>query len=156
MKKIILSLVLVLILVTGTYLFYDFKTKKAQKEYYKTLFIKDLDPESFITICKDRYNKTPINSVTMTGEFPENWVKPDDVQYLISIIRSQEKCCGYMNIFSSYLSTEDAEIGGFAIIFLNSYISKKKINLGLNCYPKTDRESIKKIEIWYKSSVHAN
>ena len=72
MKKIILSLVLVLILVTGVYLFYDFKTRKAEKEYYKALYIKDLDPESFITICKERYNKNPKNSVTMRGELPEN------------------------------------------------------------------------------------
>lgn len=66
-------------------------------------------------------------------------------------MRSKEKCCGYMNMFSSTISNEEAEIGGFAIIFLNSYISKTKINLGLNSNPKTDIKSIKKIETWYKN-----
>lgn len=88
----------------------------------------------------------------MAGEFPENWVKQKDIPYLISIMNSKEKCCGYMNLFSSTISNEDAEVGGFAIIFLNSYISKTKINLGLNNYPKTSKESIRKIENWYKKT----
>lgn len=88
----------------------------------------------------------------MGGNFPEDWVKPNDVQYLISIMHSKEKCCGYMNIFSSTITNEDAEVGGFAIIFLNSYISKTKINLGLNCNPKVNLASIKKIETWYQKN----
>jgi hypothetical protein len=87
------------------------------------------------------------------GEFPENWVKPNDIQYLISIMYSKEKCCGYMNIYSSTISDENAEVGGFAMIFLNSYISKTKINLGLNSNPKVDSASIKKIENWYQKQM---
>ena len=151
MKKLIISLLIIFTVFTSGYLFYSFKTKKTEQEYYKVLSIKDLNAKSFIKILKERYNKTPLNSVTMSGDFPDNWVKPNDVQYLISIMYSKEKCCGYMNIFSSHLSTEDAEVGGFSIIFLNSYIHKTKINLGLNSYPKTDKESIKRIEEWYKS-----
>lgn len=151
MKKIILLLLAVGAIATSAFLFYNFKKNKESKEYYKTIYIKDLEPKSFIAICKQRYNKTAFNSVTMSGEFPDNWVKPKDVKYLISIMHSKEKCCGYMNIFSSHLSSEDAEVGGFAIIFLNSYITKTKINLGLNSYPKTDEELIKKIESWHKT-----
>ena len=54
-----------------------------------------------------------------------------------------------MNVYSSHIPTEQSEVGGFAIIFLNSYISKTKINLGLDCNPKTDEKSIKTIEDWY-------
>ncbi|MEN2413876.1 hypothetical protein [Flavobacterium mesophilum] len=88
----------------------------------------------------------------MYGEFPNKWVKPNDVEYLISIIDSKEKCCGYMNTFSSHISSENGEVGGFAIIFLDSYISKTKINLGANCNPKTNNESIIRIKNWYKNS----
>ncbi|RKR11318.1 hypothetical protein C8C83_3038 [Flavobacterium sp. 90] len=156
MRKIILSLLIVSILLIGGYLFYDFKVNRVKIDYSKTIDAKDLNPKSFITLFKERYNKTQINIVTMDGDFPENWVKPNDVQYLMSIIRSKEKCCGYKHTYSSFLSFEDAEIGGFAIIFLNSYISNTKINLGLNCNPKTDEESIRKIEKWYQTTANKN
>ncbi|MDQ6531493.1 hypothetical protein [Flavobacterium sp. LHD-85] len=152
MKRIILLLFIIGVIATSAFLFYNFKENKELKEYSKTIYVKDLNPKSFIELCKKRYNKTPINSVTMAGEFPENWVKPNDVNYLISLMYSKEKCCGYMNIFSSHISKEDAEIGGFALIFLDSYISKTKINLGLNSYPKTSKESIRKIENWYRKT----
>ncbi|MFH7005431.1 hypothetical protein [Flavobacterium bizetiae] len=156
MRKIILSLLVVIILLSGSYLFYNFKINKTKKEYYKKLSPKDLDPKSFIELFKERYNKTPINSISMVGDFPENWVKSNDVEYLMSIMNSREKCCGYMNVFSSFISNENAEVGGFAIIFLNSYISNTKINLGLNCNPKTDEESVKKIENWYRNMKDKN
>lgn len=151
MKKVILLLIIVLSLFVGGYLFYAFKINNLEKEYHKNLSPKDLNPESFITLFKEKYNKkSQLNFVTLLGEFPENWVKQKDIPYLISIMNSKEKCCGYMNFFSSTISNEDAEVGGFAIIFLNSYISKTKINLGLNSNPKTDKESINKIEDWYQ------
>lgn len=166
MKKIILTLLILFIVLTGSYLFYDFKINNTEKElpktfdfrnlavqnkYFKTLSPKDLNPKSFISLFKEKYNKdSEFHYVSMLGDFPDNWVKPNDVQYLISIMYSKEKCCGYMNIFSSTLLTEDAEVGGFAIIFLNSYISKTRINLGLNSNPKADAASIKKIETWYQ------
>ncbi|KQB39183.1 hypothetical protein [Flavobacterium aquidurense] len=156
MRKTTLLLLLLVILLGGGYLFYTFKINKTKKEYYKTLSPKDLDPKSFIKLFKERYNKTPINSMSMMGDFPENWVKSNNVEYLMSIMNSREKCCGYMNVFSSFISNENAEVGGFAIIFLNSYISKTKINLGLNCNPKTDEESVKKIENWYRNMKDKN
>ncbi|CAA9198154.1 hypothetical protein FLA105534_01973 [Flavobacterium bizetiae] len=156
MRKILLPLLVVIILLSGSYLFYNFKINKTKKEYYKNLSPKDLDPKSFIELFKERYNKTPINSISMVGDFPENWVKSNDVEYLMSIMNSREKCCGYMNVFSSFISNENAEVGGFAIIFLNSYISNTKINLGLNCNPKTDEESVKKIENWYRNMKDKN
>lgn len=169
MKKVILSLIIILTLTAGGYLFYTFKINKSEKENLSTLSIeeltsnvkknhtilspKDLDPKSFILLFKERYNKkSPLNFVTLSGEFPENWVRPKDVEYLISVMNSKEKCCGYMNFFSSTLLTENAEVGGFAIIFLNSYISHTKINLGLNSNPKADKESIKEIEDWYRNT----
>ncbi|MDP5199658.1 hypothetical protein [Flavobacterium sp. DG2-3] len=152
MKNSIILLLIIFTILTGGYFFYSSKAKKTENEYYKPLYVKDLNPKSFITILKKRYDKTAINSVTMSGDFPDNWVKPKDVEYLISIMHSKKKCCGYMNILSSHLSTENAEVGGFAILFLNSYINKTKINLGLNSYPKTDKESIKTIEKWYKTT----
>jgi hypothetical protein len=167
MKKAILSLIAIFILSISGYLCYDFKMNNVekdnpqftsiedlmQKEYSKTIHAKDLDPKSFITLFTKKYNEdSPLNFVTMIGDFPNDWVKAKDVQYLISIMYSKQKCCGYMNIFSSTISNNNAEVGGFAIIFLNSYITQTKINLGLNSYPKTNKEAIQKIEKWYNNN----
>lgn len=156
MKKIVLFIIVVLIISFSGYIIY-IKTNKTgrleiQKEDARILSPKDLNPKSFITLFKKKYNKdSKLNFITMNGDFPENWVKPEDVQYLISIMNSKEKCCGFMHFYSSFISDDNAEVGGFAIIFLNSYISKTKINLGLNSNPKTDADSIKKIETWYQT-----
>lgn len=72
-----------------------------------------------------------VKLITLTGDLPKNWVKPTDVEYLISIMKSKEKCCEYMNTFSSTISNDHGEVGGFAIIFLNSYISQTKIGIEL-------------------------
>lgn len=167
MKKIIPALILVFILLIGGYLFYYFKINNLEKdnleftssedliekEYSKTIHAKDLDPKSFIALFTKRYNEdSPLNFVTMAADFPDDWVKPKDIHYLISIMHSKEKCCGYMNIFSSHMLSENGEVGGFAIIFLNSYITQTKINLGLNSNPKTNKEAIEKIEKWYNNN----
>lgn len=150
MKKILFS-VLMLLIAISAFGICNFKDNSIEQK--KVLYAKDLTVKSFIKLFKEKYDKnSKLNSVTIAGDFPENWVKPTDVQYLISIMRSKEKCCGYMNIFSSFISSENVEVGGFAIVFLNSYISKTKINMGLNCNPKVDNESIKKIEKWYEQN----
>ena len=121
--------------------------KKSTESFYR---IENINVKTFFKLFTEKYCETrKLNIITFAGEFPENWVKSEDIDYLVSIVNSNKKCCGYINEYSSYLSTEQSEVGGFAIIFLNSYITKTKINLGLNCNPKTDKKSIKKIEDWY-------
>ncbi|MDD4970614.1 MAG: hypothetical protein PHT07_14405 [Paludibacter sp.] len=123
--------------------------KQKTESFYK---IENLNVKSFFKLFTENYYETrKLNFITLAGEFPDNWVKSKDIDYLISIINSNKKCCGYMNVYSSYISTDHGEIGGFAIIFLNSYMTKTKINLGLNCNPKTDKKNIKKIENWYRN-----
>ncbi|KAF2517365.1 hypothetical protein [Flavobacterium foetidum] len=148
-KRILLSSLLFLIV----FQMEGFPINETKKHQEKFIRIQDLNVKSFISLLKKKYNKNPeYKFVTMSGDFPDNWVKPNDVDYLISIMYSKEKCCSYQNVFSSFFPNKDAEVGGFAIIFLNSYIDRKKINLGLYSSPKTDKEAIKKIEAWYRTN----
>ena len=126
------------------------ETEKQKPEFFYK--IENLNVKSFFKLFTENYyKKRKLNFITLAGEFPENWVKSKDIDYLVSIINSNKKCCGYMNVYSSYISTDHGEVGGFAIIFLNSYMTKTKINLGLNCNPKPDKKSIEKIENWYRN-----
>jgi hypothetical protein len=125
---------------------------KTQIDTNKTLNIKDLNARKFIQLFIEKYDqKRGLNCVTLSGDFPKNWVKKEDVEYLISILNSNQKCCGYMNPFSSFISGDNAEVGGFAIIFLNSYITNSKIELGLNSNPKVDKKESEKIMYWYNN-----
>lgn len=118
----------------------------------KILRPRDLNVKSFIKLFTEKYvENKKLNLITLSGEFPENWVKDGDVEYLMSLIQSKKKCCSYINIYSSFITTEQAEVGGFAIIFMNSFIENKKINLGLVNSPKTDVKAIERIEMWYKN-----
>lgn len=114
------------------------------------LRIKNLRPKEFIEICEKNYKEnSKLNFVTFSGDFEENWVTKNDLEYLISVINSKQKCCGYMNVFSSFISSENAEVGGFALIFLKSFKEKSIINLGLNSNPKFDKTESGKILTWY-------
>lgn len=116
------------------------------------LEIKNLGPKEFIETCEKNYNKNAkLNFVTFSGDFEENWVKKNDLEYLISKINSKQKCCGYMNIFSSFISAENAEVGGFALIFLKSFKEKSVINLGLNSNPKYEKTDSENIITWYEN-----
>lgn len=148
MKKTFFSF-LILLTINSSFAFSNFKNIEINQGNF--IQAKNLNVKSFFKLFTEKYKKdTKIKCITLSGEFPKNWVQPNDIGYLISIMRSKEKCCGYSNVFSSTILNDNAEVGGFAIIFLNSYISQTKINLGLNCNPKTDKESIKKIEKWYQ------
>ena len=127
---------------------------KTSETFYR---IENLNVNSFFKLFTENYYETrKLNFITLAGEFPDNWVKSKDIDYLIGIINSNKKCCGYMNLYSSYISTDHGEVGGFAILFLQSYIAKTKISLGLNCNPKTDKKSIEKIENWYHNEFKKN
>ncbi len=133
----------------------EIRINKKEKDSIKTLRPKDLNVKSFIKLFTEKYaDNESLNLITLSGEFPENWVKNEDIEYLMSLIKSKKKCCSYINIYSSFMTTEQAEVGGFAIIFMNSLIENKKINLGLTNSPKTDIKEIEKIESWYKNRIN--
>src|SRR5690606_29837628 len=53
--------------------------------------------------------------LTMTDEFPIDWVKEEHIEYLISLLESKEVCGCFINPLSSYLPFDDfAEKGGYA------------------------------------------
>jgi hypothetical protein len=133
----------------------DFESGKNKSEsFYRP---ENLTVRSFIQLMTDNFiDNRKLNFVTFIGEFPQNWVKSEDITYLHSIMSSKKKCCGYMKVYSSYISTEYGEVGGFAILFLNSYINETTINLGLNCNPKSDKKSVEKIEDWYQTKYNNN
>ncbi len=111
----------------------------------------DFTPISFLKAVINQNDKdTLIYVITMVDEFPVDWVKQSDIDTLVTLIASTKKCNCFLNPLSSYIPTnKNADIGGYAIIFINSFRHKSKINLGLYSCPKTDKNSVEEINKWW-------
>ena len=120
---------------------------------------KFLNPKSFnsFSLLKAiRINKTKKNTLpflTIENEFPENWVKFEDINELIKLIDSKEKCKCLVNPLSSYLPTnEKANIGGFAVLLINSFKNNTKIDIGLYNCTETSKNEIREIKKWWNEN----
>jgi hypothetical protein len=113
-------------------------------------------PITFINaVTKSNKQDTLINVITMVDEFPKDWIKPSDIDTLMTLIRSTKKCNCFLNPLSSFIPTKDhADIGGYAIIFINAYRQKTKVDLGLYSCPKTDKKSVDEITKWWTETKH--
>lgn len=145
-----LSLVILFVLTFATYSFSQTKQSGDIPKSY-LLTPKNMTPLDFIETMKIKSTQiNNINVVTMADSFPNNWLTKKDVDTLINLINSKEKCNCFSNPLSSYIPTNDsAEIGGYAIWLIKSYKEKKKISFGLNACPKTDVVEADKLMKWW-------
>lgn len=112
---------------------------------------KDLTPISFLkAVIKQNDNDTLINVLTMIDEFPVDWVKQSDIDTLVTLITSTKECKCFLNPLSSSIPiNKNADVGGYAIIFANSFRHKSKINLGHYSCPQTENKSVEEINKWW-------
>lgn len=107
-------------------------------------------PLTFIDYFTIKNNQTSeINIITLEDSFPEHWVKIADIEKLIPLIRYQQKCNCMQNPFSSIIRSGHADVGGYAILFINSFRKNEKIEIGLYNCPCTDEKSAEDIEKWW-------
>ncbi|NVN95853.1 MAG: hypothetical protein HXX18_11275 [Bacteroidetes bacterium] len=114
---------------------------------------KQFTPISFLNAVVRKNDKdTLINVITMVDDFPIDWVKKSDIDTLMTLIKSTKRCNCFLNPLSSYIPTNiSADIGGYAIIFVNSFRQKTKIKMGLYSCPKTEKQSVEKLTKWWEN-----
>jgi hypothetical protein len=112
---------------------------------------RQFSPISFLhAVIKKNSMDSFLNVITMVDEFPVNWVKLSDADTLVTLIRSTKKCNCFLNPLSSFIPTDqNADIGGYAIIFLNSFRQQTKVRLGLYSCPQTNKKSADEIMKWW-------
>jgi hypothetical protein len=88
--------------------------------------------------------------------FPIDWVKEQDIEALISILGSTEKCNPYCDIFVSSLNLEDAEVGGYAALFIELYMYKKPIKFYGYVCPKVNEIRYDRILKWWEEQKKIN
>ncbi len=116
----------------------------------------DYDPISFINAVSNNIkkgNSTFRIGMTMINEFPIDWVKKEHIEPLFQLLESEEVCGCYLNPLSSFIPSDDfAEKGGYAGIFIQSFLENKKVELGLYSCPKVDKKLNKKLKKWLKEN----
>ncbi len=117
---------------------------------YPWLMPTDYTPLTFIkTFSTYDDNNSRFNWITMLDQFPNKWVKRVDIDTLVTLIKSTKKCKCFLNPLSSRIPNDSANIGGYAIKFINSYRNKSKLEFGLYDCPKTDAKSVEEINQWW-------
>ena len=85
----------------------------------------------------------------MTDEFEENWVKRTDIDSLLKLTKSKLKCDCFLNPLSSYIPSDSADLGGYAIALIKSYKDKKRMSFGLYSCPKTSDKEAEELITWW-------
>jgi hypothetical protein len=130
------------------------KNTNHKKLEYRFPSAKEYTPLGFIKAAKKTVNDNPLNFINTQNDFPEDWITPEDIDSLISIIDSKEKCNCYKNPLSSYIPNDSAETGGFAIEFIKAFKENKKVDLGLYSCPKVNKEEAEELKKWWRK--HSN
>jgi len=109
-----------------------------------------MTPLEFLQTMKQDAGYSPLEPVTMLDSFPKNWIKKKDIDTLIKLVNSREKCHCFLNPFSSYIPNDSADLGGYVTQLIKSYKEKKKLTFGLYACPKTDKIKADKLVNWWK------
>ncbi len=106
---------------------------------------------SLLELIRIRKSKnSEIEIFTIANEFPKNWVKYKEIEKLINLIDSKESCKCLVNPLSSFIPTnEKASIGGYAVLLINSFKNKTKIDIGKYYCPETSEKEITEIKKWW-------
>jgi len=117
------------------------------------LTTKDLTPSSFLNIMQYKGNHdSAINVVTMYDDFPDQWVDSSDIDSLLTLIESKQKCYCFLNPLSSYIPFDDsADLGGYAIRIIKAYKENTRVSFGLYSCPKTNEKEVKELNKWWAS-----
>jgi hypothetical protein len=111
----------------------------------------EFTPLSFIeAVKKHDGHDSSLNFFMIRDTFPTNWVKREHLDTLMALVHSTERCNCYVNPLSSYFPLDNyAEIGGFAQLFIQSFIDNKPLILGRYLCPKVDESINEKLSKWW-------
>ncbi|ACF13481.1 hypothetical protein Ctha_1016 [Chloroherpeton thalassium ATCC 35110] len=87
--------------------------------------------------------------ITMVDKFPNDWVKREHIDTLISMIDSKDTCGCFLNPLSSYIPSGCAEKGGYAALFIKSFMDNKPVSFGLYACPKVDKKLNEELISWW-------
>nr|WP_315152274.1 hypothetical protein [uncultured Flavobacterium sp.] len=124
--------------------------RKTEPKNNTEIYLKSAREYSPLSFIRELKNKNLLNASTIKSDFPENWIKRQHLDSLISLVESKEKCNCYLNPLSSYIPKDSAEVGGFAIEFVKAFKENRKVDLGLYYCPKVNQKEAEELKSWLK------
>ena len=119
-----------------------------QKSDSSWIDLRAIKPLSILQLVKGEIKN--LNFITVINDIPDNWVTKNDLDSLMKLISSKEKCKCAVSVFYSYLpTTESSDLGGYAILLIKSFKEKKKSNIGLHICPKTNDDEVDILNKWW-------
>ncbi|GAB5524613.1 MAG: hypothetical protein Roseis2KO_24850 [Roseivirga sp.] len=117
------------------------------------LNLKGYTPLSFLEYWGKLHNKEQkLNVISIFPEIPENWITPEDLDELITMLDSTEKMGVLVNPFSSFMPEGYTEKGGIAAMFIQSYRDNQKTLFSSSAaFPKVDAKLNRELIHWWKA-----
>jgi hypothetical protein len=113
---------------------------------------KNLTVSTFLKVVRlKKDNHRELNIIVMKDDFDSGWVKRSDIDTLIQLVKLKDKCSCFLEPVSSFIPTDSANIGGYAIRLIKSYRDNKKLSLGLYSCPKTNDKEAEELIHWWAS-----
>lgn len=111
-----------------------------------------LTPLTFLETMKKKGGfGDKIGVVVMIDSFPSNWLKRGDIDTLIKLVTSKEKCNCFLNPLSSFIPRDSADIGGYAGRLLDAYRRDTVVSFGLYACPKATDKDSEDLKLWWQS-----
>jgi len=105
---------------------------------------------SFLQQVMATNEKNEFNFTVIDDSFRNNWIRSSDIDTLIKLVNSKQKCLCFVSPYSSYLPFKDsADLGGYAIALIESYKEKQKVRFGLYACPKTNKNDADELIKWW-------
>lgn len=98
-------------------------------------------------------DSSDFNVITMEKEFTKDWIKEAEIDTLMTLITSREKCKCILNPMSSHIPIGDsADLGGYTIEILKAYRQNRSFQFKLWACPKTNEKEVNELTTWNKAS----
>ncbi len=113
------------------------------------------DPFTFIEAVSRKVkpnSKGFVPCLSMSDEFPIDWVKRDHIDTLITLLDSRDSCRCFKNTLSSVIPKGFAEKGAYAATFIKSYKDKQPVSFGMIACPKIDKKLNKELIDWWEKT----
>lgn len=141
---------------------YKSETKNTQKEVTKISNNNYKDENGWIIMSKvdirDYVNELKIvengpntlNVLSTMGEAPKDWLKYEDLEFLITLIESKERANCVMRVISSHIpNPQNMTIGNQAISIIESYRQNQTYPNGLTVCESYEEEKVQEIRKWW-------
>ncbi|MEO1484092.1 MAG: hypothetical protein AAFU57_00005 [Bacteroidota bacterium] len=98
----------------------------------------------------DSKGENQLNIITTLGDTEPDWLDMDDLEFLVSVVESQQECKCIMRMVSSYIpNPKNMTIGNQAISIIEAYRNGQAFPNGLTICQLYEKEKVIEVKNWW-------